>query len=330
MKKILIIVLTILLVITFTSCTNEANDDQQGDDIQLDTEIRVASLKGPTTMGMSKLIEEKENNELYEFNIYGTADEIVSQIVNDHIDIALVPCNLASVLYNRTEGKIQVGAINTLGVLYIVESGESVNSVEDLKGKKIYSVGKNTTPEYALNYILEQNGIDKNNDLTIEYKSEATELAVLLNESQNQIALLPQPYVTVVQIQNDNVRVALDLTEEWTKIDNDSTMVTGVLIARKQFIEDNEQVFNTFLDEYSSSTEYVNNNHSEAAKLIKKFGIVANETVAEKAIPKSNITYIDGEEMKTKISSYLEVLYEANPQSVGGALPGDDFYYQKE
>ncbi|MFP4456977.1 MAG: ABC transporter substrate-binding protein [Clostridia bacterium] len=328
MKKILTTILIILLIITLAACNQEA--DNNNDNEPETTEIRVASLKGPTTMGMAKLIEDKQDNELYNFNIYGTADEIVSQIVNDEVDIALVPCNLASVLYNRTEGKIKVGAINTLGVLYIVENGETVNSMDDLRDKKIYSVGKNTTPEYALNYLLEQNGIDKDNDLTVEYKSEATELAILLNEDQSRIALLPQPYVTVVQMQNENVRIALDLTQEWNNIDNDSSMVTGVLIAREQFIEDNTQVFNTFLDEYASSTDYVNNNHDEAAKLITEFGIVENEAIARKSIPKSNLTYIDGEEMKTKITGYLDVLYEANPQSVGGELPGDDFYYQKE
>src|SRR6056297_1606487 len=152
MKKILTTILTILLVFTLAACNQEANNNQ--DNGPNTTEIRVASLKGPTTMGMAKLISDKKDNELYRFNIYGTADEIVSQIVNDQVDIALVPCNLASVLYNRTEGKIKVGAINTLGVLYIVENGETVNSMNDLVGKKIYSVGKNTTPEYALNYLL--------------------------------------------------------------------------------------------------------------------------------------------------------------------------------
>jgi NitT/TauT family transport system substrate-binding protein len=305
-------------------------DNTSEDDEKTLEKIRVASLKGPTTMGMAKLIEDKEGDSFYEFNIYGTPDEIVAKIADDKIDIALVPCNLASVLYNKTNGKIQVGAINNLGVLYILESGDTVNEMKDLVGKKIYSVGKNTTPEYALNYLLEQNGIDKNNDLTIEYKSEATELAVLLNSKENLIALLPQPYVTVVQMQNDNIRIALDLTKEWKRIDSEQNMVTGVLIARRQFITDHKNHFDNFLSEYEESTEYVNSNHKEAAKLIKKYGIVENEIVAEKSIPKCNIAYIDGADMKTQIESYLSILYEANPQSVGGEMPKDDFYYQKK
>jgi len=329
MKKIILILVLILSISLVVSCSNEATEENPNEGDISATEIRVASLKGPTTMGLSKLIEDKQESDLYKFDIYGTPDQIVSQIVNGEIDMAVIPCNLASVLYNQTDGAIKVGAINNLGVLYVLESGSSVETINDLVGKKLYSVGKNTTPEYVLNYLLKENNINKDTDLTIEYKSEATELAAALNEQPNQLALLPQPYVTIVQMQNEEIKIALDLNEEWKKVNDSSNIVTGVLVARNQFIEENKAEFDNFLSEYKNSIEYVNNNPKEAAKLIKKFGIVDNEIVAEKAIPKSSITYIDGEEMKTMISGYLEVLYSANPQSVGGEMPEDDFYYQK-
>ena len=177
-------------------------------------------------MGMVKLMQDAENGETantYNVTMYGTADEITAGIANKTIDIANVPCNLASVLYNKTEGGIKLLDINTLGVLYVVETGESIQSVEDLKGKTIYSTGKGTTPEFALNYILRENGIDPETDVTIEYKSEATEVAAALAETDDAIAVLPQPFVTTAMMQNDKLRIALSLTDEWDKLDNGST-----------------------------------------------------------------------------------------------------------
>ncbi len=283
-------------------------------------------------MGMVKLMNDAEEDAVkhdYQFGIYGTADEVVPMLVNGELDVALIPCNLASVLYNRTEGAIQVAAVNTLGVLYVVESGDTVQSIEDLAGKTIYSTGKGTTPEFALNYILTENGIDPAQDITIEYKSEATEIAALLQDAEGAIAVLPQPYVTAVQMQNDQVRVALSLTEEWDKVSADSGLVTGVVVARKEFVEENPQAFSEFLDEYKASTEYVNANVEEAAVWVENYGIVANAAIAARAIPACNITDIEGNEMKAKINGYLQVLFDANPQSVGGALPEDDFYFNR-
>lgn len=329
-NKIKLVLVLVMISTLMISCNLGATDNGQNGNGEELTEINIASLKGPTTMGMVKLIDDSKEDSIYNFNIYGTGDEVVSLLINEEIDIALLPCNLASVIYNSTEGDIQVAAINTLGVIYIVESGDTVQTIEDLRGKKIYSVGKGTTPEFALNYILGRNNIELNKDIEIEYKSEATELAILLEEEDNLIGVLPQPYVTIVQMQNEKVRVALDLTKEWDKVSTDSSMVTGVLIVRTKFAEDNKEAFDKFLSLYEDSTEYVNQNHKEAALLIKEYGIVANEVIAEKSIPESNITYIAGEEMKMKVSGYLQVLYDQNPQAVGGMMPKDDFYYQAE
>lgn len=296
------------------------------------TAFRVASLKGPTTMGMVKLMSDQEAGTTlhdYEFNMYGTADEIVPLLVNGNVDVALVPANLASVLYNKTNGAVQAAAINTLGVLYVVESGNTISMIEDLRGKTIYSTGKGTTPEYALNYILMQNGMQPGKDVTVEFKSEATELAVMLSGAENTIAVLPQPYVTTVQMQNDKVRVALSLTDEWDKVSSDSGMVTGVLLVRKEFAEANKAAFDEFLGEYQASTAFTNESVKEAAALVEAYGIVPKAAIAEKAIPACNIVYIDGDSMQEKINGYLSVLFEANPQSVGGAIPNDDFYYKK-
>lgn len=296
------------------------------------TTIRIASLKGPTTMGMVKLMSDAEAGETahdYQVTMYGTADEVVPLVVQGQVDVALVPANLASVLYNRTDGAVQVAAVNTLGVLYVVETGETISSVADLAGRTIYSTGKGTSPEYVLNHILTENGLDPATDLTVEYRSEATELAVLLAEADDAVAVLPQPYVTIVQSQNPDVRVALSLTDEWDAVSPESGLVTGVLLVRRAFADANEAALADFLSDYEASTAFTNENVPEAAELVAGYGIVPSAAVAEKAIPACNITYLEGEELRTRLGGYLEVLYAANPESVGGALPGDDFYYER-
>lgn len=297
------------------------------------TVFRIAGLKGPTTMGMVKLMKDAQGEGQrhdYKVEMFGTADEVNGKLINGDIDVAALPANVASVLYNKTQGEIQVVAINTLGVLYVVESGQTVTSIEDLRGKTIYSTGKGSTPEIALNYILNSNGLVPGKDVQVEYKSETTELAALLAESENTIAVLPQPYVTAVQMQNDKVRVALSFADEWDKVSPQHGMVTGVLVARRAFIEQNPEAFAEFLQDYKASIEYVNANVPEAAQFVAEFGIVEKAPIAEKAIPACNIVYIDGLEMKTMLSGYLQVLFDAKPETVGGTMPSDDFYFNAQ
>ncbi len=298
------------------------------------TAVRVASLKGPTSIGLVKLMDDAEKGEAandYSFTIAGTADEIVPKLVKGDLDLAAVPANLASVLYGKTQAGISVLAVNTLGVLYLVETGDTIHSIADLKGKTIYSTGKGTTPEYALNYVLSANGIDPEKDLTVEYKSESTEVAALLSQGDNAIAMLPQPYVATVQSKNDKVRIALNLTEEWDKVqgENKSALITGVVIARNEFISENPEALDAFLNEYQKSIAFANDSLDESAALTEKYGIVPAAAIAKKAIPYCNITFIEGTEMKEKLGGYLKTLFDQNPQSVGGALPDDAFYFSR-
>ena len=292
----------------------------------------VAALKGPTAMGMVKMMSDdsQKDQPTFDFNIYASADEITPKLVQGELDIAAVPANLASVLYNNTEGQVQVLAINTLGVLYIVEDGGTVQSVEDLKGKTIFASGKGSTPEYALNYMLTQNGIDPETDVTIEWKSEHSECVASLAATENAIAMLPQPFVTTAQTQNENLRVALDITEEWEKLasanGSDATLITGVVVGRKDFVEQNPQLVQEFLSQYEQSVAYTQEDTAGAAALVGQYDIVP-EAVAQKALPECNITFIKGEEMQAKLSAYLQTLLDQNPKSIGGQLPGDDFYY---
>lgn len=293
-------------------------------------EYNISSLKGPTTMGMVKLMSDSENGltaNKYNVSIFGTADEIVAGVVSGSTDIANVPANLAAVLYNKTEGAIDVAAVNTLGVLYVVTSGEEINSVADLKGKVVYSTGKGTTPEYVFNYILRQNGLEPQTDVTIEYKSEASECAAVMAESENAIAVLPQPYVTAAQLRNENIKIALSLTDEWEKV-CDTPLITGVTVAQKSVIEENTAAFDDFLGEYQASVDFVNENTDEAAELIGGYDIV-KAPVAKKALPYCNITLLRGEDMRSAVSGYWNVLFEADPKAVGGTLPDDGAFYME-
>ncbi len=326
MKKKLAVFLAALLVATgLTACG-------QKEEVSTDPAVtaKVAALKGPTSMGMVKMMaDQKDAKEKdYEFTIANSPDEIAPKFLKGEFDIAALPSNLASILYNKSQGKIQVLAINTLGVLSLIENGDSVKSIEDLKGKTVYSSGKGAVPEYAFNYILKANGLNPDTDLRIEYKSEHTEaLAALLNDKSG-LAVLPQPFATVASLKNKDLRTALDLTKEWDKASKNakSTMITGVVVVNKDFAAKYPEKIKKFMADYKASIDNTNTNVDDAAKLIEENNIVP-AAVAKKAIPQCNITYIDGSDMKDKLSGYLQVLFEANPKSIGGKMPADDFYY---
>ncbi len=294
--------------------------------------VRIAGLKGPTTMGLVNLLPMMEAGETdidYDLQLYGTADEIVPLLMKGELDMAAIPANLAATLYQKTEGQIQALAVNTLGVLYVVEKGDTVQSIQDLKGRTVLSTGKGTTPEYVLRYILTQNGIDPDKDLTIEYYSEATEVTAQMAVAEDAIAVLPQPYVTSAGMQDETLRVALDLTAEWEKV-SDTQLITGLTVVRKEYAEAHPDVIEAFLAEYAQSVEAANTDVEGTAALCEAQGVVAKAAIAQKALPQCKIVCLTGEKLKTNAEGYLQVLYDADPASVGGALPGADFYYGAE
>jgi NitT/TauT family transport system substrate-binding protein len=268
----------------------------------------------------------------YTFTLAGAADEITAGLIKGDIPIAAVPCNLAAVLNQRSEGNIKILAVNTLGVLYILErGGNSINAVSDLAGKTIVTTGKGTTPEYTLNYLLRSAGLDPDNDLTIEYKSEASEVAALMAAGEADIAMLPQPYVSVVQAQDDTVRIALDVAAEWERFaDDGSTVVTGVLVANNTFYETNKAAVDTFLTEYEASVTFVTApaNLDAAASYCEQFDIIKTP-LAKKAIPFCNIVYLRGTDAQSKVLAYLNVLFAQNPAAVGGVEPDAETLFVK-
>ncbi len=352
MKKLLAMILILMLVFVGCASTEDppvVEDPNQGteqggteetpptDDGQDEvvetprTAFNIASLKGPTTMGLVNLMSDMEAGETrhdYNVTMYGKADEITGLIATGAVDVALIPSNLAATLYQKPEVNIQVAGINTLGVLYVVDTGDSINTIQDLVGKTVYTTGKGTTPEYSLNYVLSNNGIDPATDLTIEFKSEAAEVAASLT-GPDMVAMLPQPFVSTVLASNENARIALDLTEEWEAVATDgSTIVTGVVVVNTDFLAENKAAFDEFMEDYTASVDMTVTDPDGTAALIGGYDIVP-EPIAKVALPYCNITMITGAEMQEKLEGYLNALHEQNPAAVGGAMPDEAFYYNK-
>lgn len=318
-NKIIATALSAVLALGFMAGCAQKKDD---------TVVRVGSLKGPTTIGIVNLMDKaaKGTSEgKYEFTMSAAPDEITAKVVSGELDIALVPANLASVLYNKTEGNVTVIDINTLGVLYCVTGDSSITSVADLAGRKVITTGQGATPEYSLRYLLEQNGIT---DCEIEFKSESTEVAAVLSEDPMQIAVLPQPFVTVACAQNEALLSAFSLEEAWELSTGGLGMVTGVTIVRNDFLNAHPEAVKTFIKEHGESVNAANSDLDTTAALVVEKEIIGKEPLAKKAIPACNVVCMTGDSVKNNLAAYLEVLYNSDPKSVGGKLPGDEFYYK--
>lgn len=328
MKKLLALLLAAIMVFALVSCNNN-NDGTENEDVT----VRVMALKGPTGMGMAYLMECNENGtsaNKYDFKLAAAPAEVTAAIIAETVDIAAVPVNLAAVLFNKPDVDISFAAVNTLGVLYLMENGNTINSLNDIKGKKIYATGQGATPQYVLEALLKANNIDPETDVEIEYIAEHAELATKLATNDAAIGLLPEPQVTVALTTakkngNNDLRIAIDITEEWEKL-GEGQLVQGCIIVSNKFKEEHPEQLAKFMEEYKASTVYVVNNTADASVLIAEHGIIAQAALAEKAIPNSNICCIDGETGISYMKKILEVLYAANPSSVGGKLPTDEFY----
>ena len=315
-KKILAAALALCLVLAaFAGCApkNQA-------------EIKIAALNGPTGMGFAGLFEKISEGPVfdrYTVDLYGAPPDVNALVIGKKVDIAAVPANVAATLYKKTNGEIRLIAINTLSVMYILSKNGAVTSVEDLKGKTVYMAGQGATPEYAMKYIHEKKNIA---DCNLTFLSEHAEVVTQAVAGNADIVLLPEPQVSVLKSKNAGFEVALDINEEWNKV-SDAALSMGVLVASKSFCEENPEALDRFLKLYKESVAFVNADTDAAAKIIAAKGIVPNEALAKSAIPNCNIVCITGADMKAKLAPFFDVLYGYNPQTVGGALPDDAFYY---
>jgi NitT/TauT family transport system substrate-binding protein len=327
MKKIISILLTLALVFAFAGCANDTVDEANLKDVK----ANVFGIAGPTGIGLANLMKDaKDGNASLDYNIQLAAsnDEIVAKITNKEADIAAVATNLASTLYNKTNGGVKVLAVNTLGVLNVVTKGVEVKTIADLKGKTVYSTGQGANPEYILNNILKNNGLEAGKDVTVEFVSQPAELIAKVVGNKEAVVIAPQPVATAITIQDTNAKIVIDLNDEWDKF-NDKKLVMGCIIARSEYVEANPQAVEAFLKDYEASIKAVSENIDATAAACEEFAIIAKAPIAKKAIPYCNIVFEDGEDMKADLSAYLTFLHTANPKSVGGKLPADDFYYGK-
>lgn len=298
------------------------------------TAVRVVGIKGPTGVSLVRLMQAQDDGTAandYSFAVASAPEEVAAKVASGDVDIAAVPTNLAAALYAKTSGGVRMLAVNTLGVLYLMENGDTIRSVADLKGRTIYSTGQGANPEFVLRHILTQNGLDPDTDVDLVFKAENEELATLLVTGQAQVALVPEPVVTTVQLKQDKLRVALDMTAEWDKVVTDgSQLMMGAVIARSDFVEKHEPAVRAFLTEYADSIRQATADVEGTAALCEKYGIIPSAAVARQAIPRLNLTYLDGNDLKQRIQGYFQVLHEADPKSVGGAVPDAEFYFAAE
>lgn len=343
MKKLLSAALAAAMVLSLAACGKKDQPAQSGSQPgsqsasqsgtasqEVDfsgVKIRAAAMNGPTGMGMALLADRAQNSDLsYQCSVTfsGSPDDVRAGLLSGELDIAAVPVNMAAALYNKTGGEILTLAANTLGVLYIVEKGDAVQSMADLAGKKILAAGQGSTPEYVINYLLEKNGLT--DSVQVEYVSEHAEAVTQMAAGGADLILVPEPFVTTALSKVEGARVALDLTQEWAKV-SDADMVMGCLVVSKTFAQEHPDALDAFMDDYAASADYCTGHTAEAAALIEKFGIMGSAALAEKAIPNCNIVCVTGQEMVDMVTGMLTVLFDANPKSVGGSLPGEEMFY---
>ena len=337
MKKVRAIVsllLALTLALSLTACGGQANSEPEQPETQEEqtaAEINLYVLSGPTGIGAMNLwaaSDAGETKNTYHITMPGANDEVVAALSKGDADIAAVATNLAATLYNKTDGGVTVLAVNTLGVLSLLSNGQEVNAVSDLKGKTIYAPGQGANPEYILRYVLTGNGLDPDKDVTLQFVGEGSELLTVWQSDPEAIILAPQPVATSILMQNENARTLFDMTEEWDKIaGGDSTLMMGCVIVRNEFLQANPGAVELFLQEYAASIEKAQFDVEGTAALCEQYGLIPKAALAQKAIPSCGLTFVTGAEMKTGLSGYLQVMFDANPKSVGGTLPGDNFYY---
>ena len=331
-KSIVSLLLALTLALSLTACGTQANTEpEQPDDTPAPAEVNLYVLSGPTGIGAMNLwaaADAGETQNTYHITMPGANDEVVAAISNGDADIAAVATNLAATLYNKTSGGVTVLAVNTLGVLSLLGSGQEIASIADLAGKTIYAPGQGANPEYILRYVLSGNGLDPDKDVTIQFVGEGSELLTVWQTDPEAVIMAPQPVATSILMQNENAVTLFNMTDEWDKVSGgDSTLMMGCVIVRNEFLQENPGAVALFLQEYAASIEKAQSDVEGTAALCEQYGLIPKAALAKAAIPSCGLTFVTGAEMKSALSGYLQVMFDADPKSVGGAMPGDDFYY---
>lgn len=345
MKKTISILLAIVMMVSVSACGAKTVETAPVQTVPAETTAAPAEtapaataapevlpklmvMSGPTGVGAARLLAEGDgilaSGEVVEDN-----EAVKNALINGDADIAAIATNMAATLNNKLDGGLQVLAVNTLGVLYLLEKGDSVASMADLKGKTLYATGQGANPEYVLNYLLTQNGVEPS-QVDIQWLTGQEIIAKMVSEEVG-ICMLPVPAATTLMMKDENVRQAISLSEEWDKLGN-GALTQGCIVARTEYVQKNPQAVEAFLAAYEDSIAYMNDEsvRTEAAALVAQFGITANDKIAAKAIPQCNLVCVRGQEMKDMLIAFYDVLFQANPAAIGGKMPVDAFYYGVE
>jgi len=342
MKKFLAVLLVLCMAIMAVSCTTQDTATKTPEATPTGTvaptaeptpvpaELDVFAMKGPTGIGMAPIFSDAaagKTFDKYNFTIATNAQEKLSDLIAGNYDIASIPTNLAATLAKRAPGVYKIAAVNTLGVLYVVDGTGTVAKVEDLKGKTVYATGQGQVPQFALEFVLEKNGLKVGEDVVIEYLADAADVGALISSKAAGVAMLPQPYVTTVLASNSDYKVALDITKEWDKVaDEGSHLMTSCIVVNTKTYESNKAAVERFMELFRKSVKFVNENPKDASLTVVEAGIVAKAPLAEKAIPQCNIVCVEGDEMKTSLKAFYQAIFAVNPQLIGGQVPADEIF----
>lgn len=330
-KSVVSLLLAVALAFTLAGCGTKEEPAADDSDELTPAEVNLYVLSGPTGIGAMNLwaaADAGETANTYHITMPGANDEVVAALSNGQADIAAVATNLAATLYNKTDGGVTVLAVNTLGVLSLLGNGGEAASIADLVGRTIYAPGQGANPEYILRYVLRGNGLDPDRDVTLRFVGEGSELLTVWQTDPEAVILAPQPVATSILMQNENARTLFDMTEEWDKVSGgESTLMMGCVIVRNAFLQEHPDAVTLFLQEYAASIEKAQSDAAGTAALCEQYGLIPKAALAEKALPYCGLTFVTGAEMKAGLSGYLQVMFDADPRSVGGAMPDDGFYY---
>ncbi len=326
-KKLTSLLLAVVMVLTMAACSNNSAADPADEPAaDTDTPVNIMVLNGTTGFGMAKLITDSAAGDTrlnYSFSVETDASNVTAALINGSADIAALPTNAASVVYNKTDGQVQLLALNTLGVLYVVTNGDQgITSIADLDGKTVYAPAQN--PTFIMNYLFRANSLNVTVDNTY---AQPADLRTAVAAGEVDIAVLPEPMLTIAKSSNANLITVLDVTAEWDAVSAPGSLVQGCVVVRKEFAEAHPAELAAFLEEYKASMDYLTTDGADVAGAIETSGVFAKGAVAAKAIPNCNLCFITGEDMKAPMSAFLEIMHGVQPSSIGGTIPADDFYY---
>ncbi|MDX9846980.1 MAG: MqnA/MqnD/SBP family protein [Tenuifilaceae bacterium] len=289
--------------------------------------VTIATLKGPSAMGMIKLIDSLNHtsDKRIRVEILNEPIQVRKMVIDGTADFAILPTTMAAILYNRGID-YQLAAIPVWGTLYLFGTDTTITAWNMLRGKTINLMGKGMTPDVLFKHLLIENGINPDVDVRLDYRFPThIDLANAVAAGQAKLGVISEPLVSLVMERNSKIKAIFDLNAEWQKV-MDMPIAQTAFLVKGELANANKELVDRILKSYDYSTQWVNQNPDSAAHLIVKYDILPSVEVARKSIPRSNLYFSRVRSIRMEIESYLNVFYQMNPDIVGGRLPDENFY----